>query len=674
MTYHVAKTGKESNSGSATQPFLTISAAAAVATAGDTVIVHQGEYREWVKPKNPGLSHNRRITYKAADGEKVVIKGSERIQTWENVEGSLWRVTLPNSFFGGYNPYVETIYGDWFKWPVNRPVHLGDVYLNGMSFFEAESLDHAKNPKIITEHLDRWTEEIVPVKNPNQTKYLWFSQVDEANTTIYANFHEANPNEACVEINVRKCCFYPEETGRDYITVSGFEMAHAATPWTPPTGDQPGLIGAHWSKGWIIENNIIHDSKCSAVSIGKPAAYGSNYRTSRKDKPGYLYQLETVFAASHAGWSKETIGSHIIRNNIIYNCGQNGIVGHLGCAFSEIYGNHIYNIDMKREFFGSEIGGIKLHGAIDVQIHSNYIHDCSLGIWLDWQIQGTRISKNLLHSNNRDLFIEVTHGPAMIDHNIFGSKYAFDNYAQGTAYIRNLIAGKMIIKKMLNRATPYHIPHSTAIAGIAMVYGYDDRLYQNIFIGSAASANKAAASQNADPEAASGGSNTAELFGTAMYDPATASLEEYIDKIEAMNKATPGDLYLFEMVEQPAYVSDNAYFNNAKAFAKEARKLDTPGFDTEFSIEEDSGAAWLNITLPEGFQSFTSGAHCTNTIPRVRIVDAEYENPDGSKLVLDSDYHGQQLVGEAVAGPIFGLKPGKNRVQVWRPNHVPTPL
>ena len=37
-------------------------------------------------------------------------------------------------------------------------------------------------------------------------------------------------------------------------------MAHAATPWAPPTADQPGLIGANWSKGWIIEDNIIHDS------------------------------------------------------------------------------------------------------------------------------------------------------------------------------------------------------------------------------------------------------------------------------------------------------------------------------------------------------------------------------------------------------------------------------
>ena len=39
--------------------------------------------------------------------------------------------------------------------------------------------------------------------------------------------------------------------------------------------------------------------------------------------------MEAVFRALKIGWSKEKIGSHIIRNNVIYDCGQNGIVGHM---------------------------------------------------------------------------------------------------------------------------------------------------------------------------------------------------------------------------------------------------------------------------------------------------------------------------------------------------------
>ncbi|HIY57844.1 MAG TPA: DUF1565 domain-containing protein, partial [Candidatus Tetragenococcus pullicola] len=65
-TYHVAKNGSDDFPGTQEKPFLTIQQAANVAQAGDTISVHQGEYREWVKPKNAGLSPNRRITYQAA--------------------------------------------------------------------------------------------------------------------------------------------------------------------------------------------------------------------------------------------------------------------------------------------------------------------------------------------------------------------------------------------------------------------------------------------------------------------------------------------------------------------------------------------------------------------------------------------------------------------------------
>ena len=198
------------------------------------------------------------------------------------------------------------------------------------------------------------------------------------------------------------------------------------------------------SKGWIIEDNVIHDSKCGAISIGKEASTGRHFRTFRGDKPGYQYQLESVFSARKTGWSKEKIGSHIIRNNTICDCGQNGVVGHMGCVFSQIYGNHIFNIALKREFYGHEIAGVKLHAAIDVHIHHNRIHDCSLGLWLDWQAQGARVSKNLFYANNRDLFVEVTHGPHLVDHNVLASRYALDNHAQGGAYVGNLFAGKIV--------------------------------------------------------------------------------------------------------------------------------------------------------------------------------------------------------------------------------------
>ncbi len=638
MVYHVAKTGSDQGKGTKQDPFLTINKAASVALAGDTVVVHEGVYREWVKPKNKGLSDKRRITYQAAEGEKVVIKGSERIQNWQHVEGNVWKCELPNSFFGDFNPYKEEIFGDWLV-TVEETKHLGDVYLNGMSFYEVSSFEELIEPSVRTEILDHWTQKIVPVVNPEQTKYVWFAEVDADNTVIYANFQGADPNEEFVEINVRRSCFYPTKTGRDYITIRGFEMAHAATPWAPPTADQPGLIGANWSKGWIIEDNIIHDSKCSAISIGKEGSTGHLYRSIRRDKPGYQYQLESVFSAERNGWSKEKIGSHIIRNNTIYDCGQNAIVGHLGCVFSEIYDNHIYNIGIKREFYGHEIAGIKLHAAIDVQIHHNRIHNCSLGLWLDWQTQGTRVSKNLFYDNSRDLFVEVSHGPYVVDHNILASEYALDNIAQGGAYINNLIAGKMNQQKVLNRSTQYHLPHSTKVAGFAFVYGGDDRFYNNLFIGK----------------------DGLEGVGTSHYKNYTTSLEEYIENVHKKH----GDLEAFELVEQPVYINNNAYLNGAEPFERENDKLVDKDFDPKFKIIDKGEEVYLSCELPESFENILGEIHSTSTLERVRIVDAEFDTPNGSDLILDTDFLDKQKSKKSSLGPIALLKKGENYIKVW---------
>lgn len=635
--YHVAKNGSDIGQGTKQDPFLTINKAASVAVAGDTVVVHEGVYREWVKPKHPGLSEWRRITYKAAEGEKVVIKGSEQVQDWQQVDGGVWKAVLPNDFFGDYNPFKEELYGDWVVYNPGR--HLGDVYLNGKSFYEAENYEQVLNPVVKTEVLDHWTRTIVPPHNQEQMKYVWFAEVDENETTIYANFHNYNPNEELTEINVRKCCFYPETTGIDYLTVRGFEMAQAATPWTPPTADQPGLLGPHWSKGWIIEDNIIHDSKCSGISIGKEISTGDNYFTKRKDKPGYHYQLETVFAAGKVGWSKEKVGSHIIRNNTIYDCGQNGIVGHLGCIFSEVYNNHIYNIAIKREFYGHEIAGIKLHAAIDTQIHDNRIHDCTLGIWLDWQLQGTRVSRNLFYRNNRDLFVEVSSGPFLVEHNIFTADYALDNHAQGGAYINNLIRGKMVHRKMLDRSTPYHEPHSTDVKGISVVYGGDDRWFNNIFIGD----------------------EKLEDVGTSHYNGYTTSLEEFIDTVQ---RRSGSDHEAFNVVEQPVYINKNAYLNGAVPFDREEENL-VADVNPKLTIVEEGEEVYLECELPEEFENLLGEIHSTRTLERVRLVDAEFENPDGSEVIVNKDLLGNIKEEKSVLGPLSQLKKGKNRIKVW---------
>ena len=76
--------------------------------------MHEGVYRERINPPRGGESDTKRIVYQAAPGEKVEIKGSEVVKNWVKVQDDVWKVTLPNSFFGSFNPYSDLIRGDWF--------------------------------------------------------------------------------------------------------------------------------------------------------------------------------------------------------------------------------------------------------------------------------------------------------------------------------------------------------------------------------------------------------------------------------------------------------------------------------------------------------------------------------------------------------------------------------
>jgi alpha-N-arabinofuranosidase len=460
--YHVSSSGLDSNKGSKSKPFKTLSAAADIAQPGDAITVHEGTYRERVNPPRGGTSDDKRIVYQAAPGEKPVIKGSEIVTDWNKIQNDTWELALPNSFFGSHNPYKIKVHGDWFN-PLrgtNRVYHTGSVYLNGHWLTEAASKEQVLKPA---------------GKTP-----LWFAEVDDKHTTIHAQFIGVDPNKQTVEINVREAVFYPETPGMNYITVRGFTMEHAAPNWAPPTAEQVGLIGTHWSKGWIIEDNTIRYSTCTGITLGK---YGDEMDNKAESAKGYV---GTIKRALENGWSKQNIGHHVVRNNHISHCEQAGIVGSMGAIFSTITENTIYEINMRRIFGGAEMAGIKFHGAIDTVISHNHIYLCGGwggGIWLDWMTQGTRVTGNLLHDNKQvDLFVEVNHGPFLIDNNLFLSGNSIRDWSQGAAYAHNLFAGG-ISSKEEKRETPYFEPHTVEEMKLSNIQHKDARYFNNLFLG-----------------------------------------------------------------------------------------------------------------------------------------------------------------------------------------------
>ena len=623
--WHVSIKGSDKNDGSASKPFRTISAAAQAAQPGDVITVHEGTYRERVTPPRGGESDAKRIVYRAAEGKKVEIKGSEVITGWKMFKKGVWKVTIPNTFFADYNPYKDIITGDWFH-RLKRDHHTGEVYLNGKSLYEANILEGVLNPKPIRSIVG--PEVSLGLTDQEGSTYTWYCESDKINTYIYANFHDYNPNEELVEINVRESCFYPDKPDRNYITVRGFHMSQAATQWAAPTAEQIGLIGVHWSKGWIIENNVISDSKCSGVTLGKDRKSGHNVCATDPSKGGAQHYNEVVVKALQYGWSKETIGSHIVRNNTIFNCEQAGICGSMGAAFSRITNNHIYDIWTKRQFSGFEIGGIKFHAAIDTVISNNRVHNTGRGIWIDWMAQGTRVTGNLCYDNSLyDFFPEVNHGPYLVDNNIFLSKWAVRDMSQGGAYAHNLVAGA-IHSSPAGRSTPYHLPHSTRIVALKNILGGDGRFYNNIFVA-------------ADAEIPNRNNPKAERkdgYGLEVYNA----------------------------VKLPMQIDGNVNYKGAKPCISETNYIDKSDFDPKIKLVEQGENVYLHITLDESFKSLHNKLVTTKLLGKAKIPDQAFENPNGSPLKVDADYFGKKRNDEnPTAGPFENPGQGRLSLKVW---------
>jgi len=436
---HVAKTGSDSGSGSRGAPYLTIGKAAQAARPGDVVTVHAGTYREWVKPTRGGTGEKRRITYRAAPGEEVLIKGSERITSWKRQKDGVWQVELPNSFFGAYNPYALKVSGGWLNY--GQWHHRGDVYLNGEAFYEKETAAEVDG-----------------------AKQSWHCRVEGEMTIIRANFGQANPNEELTEINVRESLFMPEITGLKYITVDGFHFMHAAANWAPPVLElQTGAVGPRMGKHWIIQNCTITNARCVGIILGHA--------------PGVDYDDIDAF------------GDHIVRNNVIRRCGQAGIAGQKGATRSLICDNFIEDTNYRKEFGGWETAAIKFHNSVDTVISGNLIRGVfrqmqgAFGIWMDFGNQGTRITGNIIYNTEAaTLFLEMNHGPTLVDNNVLIGQSVRSN-SEATVFAHNLFVDcGYEYHPDTKRRSQYYEPHTTKVVGRKTGTARDDRWFNNIFV------------------------------------------------------------------------------------------------------------------------------------------------------------------------------------------------
>lgn len=651
MIYYVSANAPREGNGSKETPFRRINDAAKIAMPGDEVIVAPGIYREYVNPVNAGTEENR-ITYRSEKPLGAVITGAELLTGWKKVKGTTWTARVNNGIFGAFNPYKEVVCGDWYFSPIIR--HTGSVYLNDVTMYECSSLEECEAGKADPH---AWTQE--------EAKYLWYTEQDGEETVLYANFHGKDPNKQKVEISVRRNCFMPDKTGVGYITVSGFLITKAATTWAPPAAYQDGMIGPHWSRGWIIEDCEVSNSRCCGISLGKYLDPENDmYFFHKKVKSPTQMERDAVCRGQYHGWLKEKVGGHIIRRCNVHHCEQTGIVGRMGGVFSTIEDCHIHHICTSQQLGGAETAGIKLHAAIDVTIRRNHIHNCIMGVWLDWEAQGARISQNLMHDNCRpegreqargamfstDVFIEVGHGPTLIDNNVLMSPVSITIPSEGIACVHNLILGGFSlinsgVDSVVNgqrepRYTPYHIRHRTEVAGFMTILHGDDRIYNNLFIQAYPIQDKERKPSDAEYQ----------TVGTAPFD-IFPTYEEWFAPFVPGAKPDMGALAKVHFGHLPVWVDGNAYFNGATVCKHEKHKLSDKRSKVTIVLEEKDGKYSLKTNVYTKLKDFKDGIICTETLGKAFEPEQRFENPDGTDIVFDRDYFGNHRGTETIPGP-----------------------
>jgi hypothetical protein len=323
----------------------------------------------------------------------------------------------------------------------------------------------------------------------------------------------------------------------------------------------------------------------------------------------------------------------------------------MGAIFSTIEGNHIYDIYVKRQWGGFEMGGIKLHVPIDVLIKNNCIHNVFKGMWIDWQAQGIRISGNLLYDNSwMDLHLEVSHGPHIIDNNFFLSDLNLWNMATGSAYVNNLFAGQICEGGESERFTPYHYPHSTKVAGLMTLMSGDDHWLSNIFIETPAPSYDIF--ENARRPKRKEGTMG---FGLGMYDSYPTDTPRQ-------------DFYISEMskIKLPVRAENNLYLNGAIPTKHDINSVIKKDSDTKIRIVNKGDGMYLELDGNDRVAAKDSKVVDSFSLGEALVPAVIYDHADGSNILLNYDYFNDRRDDNRnSAGPLANFVLEMESIKLW---------
>jgi hypothetical protein len=444
-TYYVdnnSPKASDTGPGTSAQPFRTINKAAQVLQPGERVIIASGTYRECVRPARGGTSAAQMISYEAAPGATVFIKGSEIIKDWTpnpaqqqfrgspgpggagpNAQGAggqtpprppsppsapTWHYAFTGATFpDAYNPFaLASVAGDR-AWLDTKSVDMGPYFRRrGLIFVDGKPLEPVELQRELS------SSKLYAPPRPGTPQPLnglptrarggpmmqeiggtedgrfW---TDANGQSVHIRLPNGTPAEHTIEITAREQVFAPFERGLGYIRLKGLTFQHAGNGFPlPQRGSMVDVVGGN---RWIIEGNTFEWANAIALEIGGGG-----------------------FGAQQSG------SAHIIRGNTIRYCGVEGMAG-MGTANVLVEDNLIEWCgwaDAEREW---ESAGAKFHSAHNMMFRRNVIRHIrhGNGAWFDSGNVNNRITGNVFAdvvTVSAAIHIEVNLGQNQIDNNI----------------------------------------------------------------------------------------------------------------------------------------------------------------------------------------------------------------------------------------------------------------
>jgi len=259
---------------------------------------------------------------------------------------------------------------------------------------------------------------------------------------------------------------------------------------------------------------------------------------------------------------------------------------------------------------------------------------------------------------SQDLFVEVSHGPTLIDNNILLSDVSLRFATQGVAMVHNLICGAFtsVGGGTTWRYTPYHIPHRTEVMGFMTILHGDNRFYNNIFVQKWPSEDYEIPSDQ-DPEETR---RENRLVGTHVFDE-YPTYDEWISQFDFTKHPDMMALAPVHFGHLPVWSEGNVYLNGAKPWKKEINALISDNDGVRVELEERDGQYFLVTNIYDYIRDFS--VRMINTVVLGKAFEPEqyFENPDGTPIRFDSDYFGNHRGVHVIPGP-FASPSGRIKV------------